>query len=197
MRTLYDSVMQAFLQKLNSQLSVVQLALELTANIYSEDVTEKRDDMWDDEMDGEFEPENEDMMDIKDDYIAKLNGNLAIFLFEGEVNLFSRVLNICVLPDLSLSLHASRPIQHRIEQVKCRAFSCVSNFFLLGLANDWIKTHSELVERFVVSIFQYAVQIQRMDPIPIELLEGSISCIWAILHSLQSMETRIVFSYLI
>jgi hypothetical protein len=160
-----------------SHLNILQLTLELLANMFSEDTPQ-----WEDSTESE---ENDDMevlegTEPENDAIRRFSG----MLFEGVHPVFSSLARICIQPLVRLEPTACQNFNVQMEQVQIRALACTTNLFLLGLVDTWIQKEDE-IRGFWEKVFECAVLATNVTPIPLELFEALISLLFSIAKAIQ------------
>lgn len=164
----------AYLENVNSELSCLQLALELVANLFSEEVPEH--EIEDAEGDEEMEID-EDLVEIQSENEEEepLNTGLVSWSFLEQIFYLSLISN-----NLSLNSVAAKGFVLNSEKVQIRALACINNLFLIGAAIPIANQNMEKIAEFWNTLFERVQTTSTLLPLPVDLLDALVTGLWSI-----------------
>jgi hypothetical protein len=117
---------------------------------------------------------------------------MGLFLFNGERPLIDIVLKLCKIHDYRLHVAACQPFVINMEKVQTRALACLGNIFLVGAIDAWAASNQTALKEIWGSLFQHAISLSNLVPIPLELFDNILSCLWCISRCLINCKIKLV-----
>ncbi|KAK6098952.1 hypothetical protein MT418_000424 [Batrachochytrium dendrobatidis] len=183
-----------YLAELESKLENMQLALELLANIYSEEAPEaeqcseevEQDDMTetDIDMDDMAIVTCEDTEHQENATEANLPTSvLSQALLSDTLQLLPKLARIATvqLPVPSLASKSTESVMIHIHSVLARTLGCITNMILLGYLSEWQVSQATLLTELFQGIFKSCINISSAVPTDMVLLDACIGAQWSLL----------------
>jgi hypothetical protein len=161
------------------QLVLIQLALELATNLYSEEVEgEQKEIMEDDDENDEMEEDEGFLQEMVEDTEEE-----ASITTMTSSKLMDLIFNLSLLPFLEVDAEPAKIYALRLEQVRIRALCCINNIFLVGSPNV-AASQQEQIRSFWNQMFEHVIHASTLQVVPLELVEALITAMWSISRSI-------------
>ena len=197
-------MLQERLSLLESHMGTLQLALELLANMYSEDTGESGQD-WEEAEEGE-EDEGDDVaimleedgavfagesdankMDEDDETVESVGPSPLFGL--GSTEVIAKVIRLCELPAAIASPSAAEFVNH-IALVQLRALGCANNLFAAA-GKDWYEANAGDVVALWNGLFHIA-HVAAGGPQGVEMVEAAVSAMWALARAVDGFKSATI-----
>ncbi|KAJ3050935.1 hypothetical protein HK097_008090 [Rhizophlyctis rosea] len=188
------------LSLLESHMGTLQLALELLANMYSEDIGDA-DQNWE-ETEGDEEEEQ--------DVAEMLESDSAVFAGESDANrmeedepstvesvgpsplfgigsteVIAKVIRLCELP-VSIPSPSAEDFVNHIGLVQLRALGCANNLFSAA-TREWYEANAEDVVGLWNGLFGIA-HLAAGGPQGVEMVEAAVAAMWALVRAVDGFK---------
>ena len=107
-----------------------------------------------------------------------------------EISFLRKIHNLTELKECILSPVACKTFCSNVLAIKTRALTALANIFLVP--SSWLENNAELATSWWNSFANGALSVSNMDPIPIDLFEAYVACMWSFTRLLMGLQLKLV-----
>ncbi|KAJ3275017.1 hypothetical protein HDV01_001523 [Terramyces sp. JEL0728] len=165
-----------FMSNIVGELRIIQLALEILTNIYSEEIQEV-DDMEADEDHMEVVEQNEN---------SSYLGNVL-----DEKRLVNRIVSFTLTRIPDLKHDSCKEFNSEVNQIYSKHFSCLNNIFLNAFGNSWIRNNAADAKALWSTYIRLAIELSVLEEPPLEYIDNLVTCVWSVARAFKACDIEL------